>query len=102
MRGKIIEGYKKPIILAGIAGILLVAAFALFGDKGLLDGYRLRKERDSILSYNRSLEEENKNLEEKIELLKTDKRYIGYIARRELNMIGKNEVIYKLEDPINP
>ncbi|MBI5491890.1 MAG: septum formation initiator family protein [Deltaproteobacteria bacterium] len=102
MRGKLTGNHKKHIVLAGVAGILLVAAFAFFGDKGLVDVYRLGKERDSILSYNRSLEDENKDLEEQIELLKTDKRYIGYIARKELNMIGRNEAVYKLEDPVKP
>lgn len=88
--------------MAGVAGILLVAALAVFGNRGLLDVYRLGKDRDSILSYNRSLEDENRDLEEQIELLKTDRRYIGYIARKELNMIGRNEAVYKLEEPVKP
>ena len=90
------EGFKKKYLL--LALIPAIAAFAVFGDKGLRDVYRLKKELNGILSYNRSLDEENRDLEEKIALLKTDRRYIGYIARKELGMIGKNEVVYRIEE----
>lgn len=91
------EGFKKKYLL--LALIPAIAAFAVFGDKGVLDIYRLKKELNGILSYNKSLDEENRALEENIRLLKTDKRYIGYIAKKELGMIRKNEVVYKIEDP---
>ncbi|MBI5468676.1 MAG: septum formation initiator family protein [Deltaproteobacteria bacterium] len=90
------EGFKKKYLL--LALIPAIAAFAVFGDKGLLDVYKLKKELNGILSYNRSLDAENRALEEKISLLKTDRRYIGYIARKELGMIGKNEVVYRIEE----
>ena len=83
--------------MAVFAGVILIGGVAVFGDNGVLDVFRLRKERDGILSYNRSLEDENKKLEESLELLKTDRRYIGSIARKELGMIGKNEVVYRFE-----
>ncbi|MBI5644442.1 MAG: septum formation initiator family protein [Deltaproteobacteria bacterium] len=97
MKKKVFEGFRKKLLFAFIAAALFIGAFAVFGDKGLLDVYRLRRERDGILSYNRSLEQENKNLEQSIELLKSDKRYIGHIARKELGMIGKNEMVYRFE-----
>lgn len=90
------EGFKKKYLL--LALIPAIAAFAVFGGKGLLDVYKLKRELNGILSYNRSLDAENRALEEKISLLKTDRRYIGYIARKELGMIGKNEVVYRIEE----
>lgn len=81
-----------------LACIIAVCAFAIFGDKGILEVYRLRGERDGILSFNKALEDENRTLDESIRLLKADKRYIGYIARKELGMIGKNEVVYRFEE----
>ncbi len=86
---------KRYLILLAITAITV---FAIFGDNGLLDVYRLSSERDRILSYNSSLEKENKALEREIELLKTDKDYIGSLARQELGVIGKNEIIYKVKD----
>ncbi len=93
-------GLQKKYIF--LAVFFLILAFAIFGDKGLLDVYRLKLERDGITSYNKALEEENKDIEKSIELLKTDKRYIGFIARKELGMIGKNEIVYRIADPSGP
>ena len=90
------KGWHKKYILAAV--FLLIAGFAVFGDKGLLDVYRLKSERDGIISFNMELEAENRTLEQSIRLLETDKRYIGFIARKELGMIGRNEVVYKVED----
>lgn len=90
------KGWQKKYIFAGV--FLLIAGFAVFGDKGLLDVYRLKSERDGIISFNMELEAENRTLEQSIRLLETDKRYIGFIARKELGMIGRNEVVYKVGD----
>ncbi|MFQ5736770.1 MAG: septum formation initiator family protein [Thermodesulfobacteriota bacterium] len=90
-------GWRKKYVF--LAVVFLIAGFAVFGDKGLLDVYKLKRERDGIISYNRALEKENATLERDIRLLKTDKRYIGFIARKELGMIGKNEIVYKIGDP---
>lgn len=94
---KRLDSRNKIPLLAAVV-LVAVAAFAVFGDNGLLDVYKMRKERDGILAYNTAIEAENKGLEEQIALLKTDKRYIGRIARKELGMLGKNEMIYRFEE----
>jgi len=81
-----------------IALIFAIALLAVFGDKGLTDAWRLKGDRDRILSTNKALEKENSELEKKITLLQKDKRYIGKIARDELGMIGKNDVIYRFTE----
>jgi len=91
------KGWQKKYVFAVV--FLLIAGFAVFGDKGLLDVYRLKSERDGIISYNMELEAENSTLEQSIRLLETDQRYIGFIARKELGMIGRNEVVYKIGEP---
>ncbi|OGP20204.1 MAG: hypothetical protein A2054_01520 [Deltaproteobacteria bacterium GWA2_55_10] len=88
---------KKHVLL--LAVVLFVGIAAVFGDKGVLELFRLKKERDGILVYNASLDKENAELAEKIKLLENDKRYIGQIARKELGKLGKNEVVYKIETP---
>lgn len=95
------EQKKKPFRIIRkrhvfLACLLVVALFAVFGSKGLIDVYRLGKERDGILSFNKLIELENKKLEKEIQLLKTDKRYIEHVAKKELGMIGKNELLYRL------
>ncbi len=77
--------------------IIAVSVMAVFGDKGLVEAYALKKERDAILSHIRELKEENKFLEEDIDLLKNDTRSVERIARKELGMVGKDEVIYMFD-----
>lgn len=79
-----------------IALLLIIALFAVLGDKGLIDLYRVRGELDGIQTYNKALEKENREIEKEIALLKGDRRYIEHIAKKELGMIRKNEVIYKI------
>jgi len=78
-----------------IALIFAITLFAIFGDKGLTDVWRLKGARNDILKTNSLLEGANRGLEKKIALLKKDKRYIGKIARDELGMIGPNDVVYR-------
>ncbi len=79
-----------------IALLLIIALFAVLGDKGLIDLYRVRGELDGIQTYNKALDKENREIEKEIALLKGDRRYIEHIAKKELGMIRKNEVIYKI------
>ncbi len=78
--------------------VAAVALFAIFGDKGFVDAYRLDAERDGIVAFNHSTSEENRGLEKRIELLKTDKRFIEFIAKKELGMIGRDEVLYRIAE----
>jgi cell division protein FtsB len=70
----------------------------VFGDKGLLNLYHMTKERDGIVAEERLLEKENNAIRIEIEKLKKDRRYIASIARQELGMIGKDEIIYIFEE----
>jgi len=72
--------------------------FTVFGDKGLLTFNTMRGDRDTIASEIGELEETQEALREEIERLKTDRKYIASIAREELGMIGKNEVIYRFNE----
>jgi cell division protein FtsB len=81
------------------AGILAVAVLSVFGDKGLIDAFKLKHELDGIRSFNASLDRENGELKRMIGLLKTDNRYIEHIAKTELGMIGRDEILYKIEKP---
>ena len=72
--------------------ILLLIVFA---ENGLVDLNSLRKERDRLIEKNESLARDNLALYNEIERLKNDNKYIENIARQELGMIGKDEVILK-------
>jgi cell division protein FtsB len=89
---------KKSVVIVALAALALVTTFAVFDDKGLLDILRLEREKANLENEIALLERENKTLEEEVRLLKTDKQYIARIARKELGMVGKKEVIYIMED----
>lgn len=68
----------------------------IFGDNGVADLRLLQTKRDGLIEKNETLARENVQLYHQIERLKNDPDYIKSIARRELGMIGKDEVILKL------
>jgi len=71
--------------------------FTLFGENGLADLYRLKTERDILLKKNDELIRKNLSLYREIERLKNDPEYVENVARNELGVIGKDEVVIKLK-----
>ena len=63
------------------------------GDAGL----QLREERDRIQVSNARLEDENKKLAEQIRRLRTDKEEVERIAREEMMLVGKGEIVYQFD-----
>jgi len=89
--------YKKQLAVF-LFCIAVTFLLTVFGEKGLLTLNTMRGERDLIALEVRQLETDNGALREEIERLKTDRKYIASIARRELGMLGKNEVIYRFKE----
>ena len=91
---------KKHKILIGI-GFAVISSFLLlifFGDNTLLELNRLKKERNLIIMMNEELVRQNDLMYNEIERLKRDPKYIENVARQELGMIGKNEIIFKIDN----
>lgn len=77
--------------------VLTMGFLTIFGERGLMRIYHLSRERDSIKAYNDNLRVENEAMKEEIERLKYDNRYMEAIARKELGMVGANEIVYRFE-----
>ncbi len=91
---------KKHKILIGI-GFVVVFSFLLlifFGDNTLLELNRLKKDRNLLIKMNQELVRQNDLMYNEIERLKHDPKYIENVARQELGMIGKNEIIFKIDN----
>ena len=86
-------------LAAALIVILSTLLLIVFGDNGLTDRKRLKARFSEVVSENTAIAKENARLYRQIERLKNDPAYIESIARRELGMIGRNEVIVK---PLNP
>ena len=88
---------KKWYFIPLLVFVVITALLTIFGNRGLIRVYKLSKERDSLKAYNGKIKTENDALGEEIQRLKTDNKYIEMIARKEMGMIGKNEVVYQFE-----
>ncbi|UCD32622.1 MAG: septum formation initiator family protein [Desulfobacterales bacterium] len=88
---------SRQAILIALSILLLssLLLFIVFGDNGLIDLNRLKTERDDLLQKNESLKQENLSLYREIERLKNDPEYVENVARQELGVVGKDEVILK-------
>ena len=86
---------KKRMYLIPAGFILLFLSFTIFGERGLLRIYHLNQEKDDILARATQLKAENDQLKREIEALKTDRRYIESLARKDFGLVRKNEIIYQ-------
>lgn len=86
---------QKILLTAAVVIIGVMLFLILFGDNGVNDLRRLRRQRDVLVEKNDALARENIGLHNQIERLKNDPGYIEDIARQELGLIGKDELIIK-------
>jgi cell division protein FtsB len=88
---------RKLNILLSIAVLLLLALFffIIVSEHGLADLRFIKKERDRLVEDSIRLSRENLTIGIEIDRLKHDPAYIESIARQELGMIGKDEIILK-------
>lgn len=94
----------KQKILLSVAILVLfnLLLIIIFGDNGLVDLNLLKKEKERLVDKNREFVRENLSLYREIERLKNDPEFIESVARKELGVIGKDEVILKPRSSSNP
>ncbi len=79
-----------PVLL-----ILLLLGVAIFGHRGLLRALQFSRQKASLETQVRDLEKTNAELRREIEALRSDRRTIEGIARRELGMVKEDEIVYQ-------
>jgi cell division protein FtsB len=87
-------------ILISITVFILISllCFIIFNEQGLIDLRLLKKEKNILLEKNEQLDRENLTLSVEIDRLENDPKYIENVARQELGMVGKDELILKPEN----
>jgi cell division protein FtsB len=85
------------MLFVAIISMLLMLLFIVFGENGLTDLYRLKTKRNRIVKQTDELTKKNLSLYREIERLKNDPKYVEDVARKELGVIGKDEVIIKVK-----
>ncbi len=93
----LLKGYNRRILIPILVLVSVMIFFTFFGDKGLLQVYRLRKELKEIERFNMDLQRENESLRAEIDNLRTNKKYIEELARRELGLVRKGETVYQFD-----
>jgi cell division protein FtsB len=86
----------QKCILAGAAIALLhLMLLVVFGDNGVVELFRLRNQKQVIADQNDQLARQNVYLYRTIGRLKNDPVFIESVARNELGMVGKQDVIVR-------
>lgn len=91
------KSYAAYILILSLVAILLLAWVSL-GRDGLIDLYKMQKEKEEYQAIIRDLKEENRLLAAEIRRLKEDKAYFESVARKELGLIKENEIIYRFKE----
>ena len=88
---------KTQSILISIALLLLAALlfFIIVSEHGLADLIILKQEQKKLVEKSEGLTQENISIGIEIDRLKHDPEYIENVARKELGMIGEDEVVFK-------
>ena len=88
--------YTYILILSFIAVLLL--AWLSFGRRGLIDLYKIQKEKERYFAIMEDLKEKNRLLVNEIRRLREDPEYFESVSRKELGLVKDNEIIYRFKN----
>ena len=83
------------VIFSFVAAISLT--WLTFGRHGLIDLYKMQKEKERCLAILKHLKERKRLLADEITRLKEDNKYFESVAREQLGMIKDNEIVYRFK-----
>jgi cell division protein FtsB len=75
--------------------VLLMGCLITFGDRGLIDNYRMKEKLLVLKKTNHEITLENILLKKNILLLRDNLSYIEMTARNELGMVKKGDLVYR-------
>ena len=78
-----------------IVFVFLISMLITFGKRGLIDNYAMKERLMTLKKTNHDITLENMELSRKVLLLKSDVQYIEMVVRNELEMVRKEDLIYR-------
>jgi cell division protein FtsB len=75
--------------------VFLMSMLITFGKRGLIDNYTMKERFMTLKKANYEIALENKELNRKVMLLRNDLEYIEMMARNELGMVRKGDLVYR-------
>ena len=86
---------EKKMYVIPAACLAFILFFTVFGDKGLLRIFELKQDKSKIEGRLTDSRADNEKLKREIVALKSDRRYLESIARKDFGLVRSNEVIYQ-------
>ena len=77
---------------------LLIGVIVIFGDRGLIDNFRMKERLSFLKGANGELARGNEDLKRAIALLRDDLSYIEMVARNELGMVRKDTLVFQFDN----
>lgn len=87
---------RGPVLIVG-GMVLLALLYSVFGEVGIIRALDLRAKEKQLIAENAKLREQNEQLRQEVENLRSNPSYIEEIARRELGLMGKKEIVIPLD-----
>ena len=75
--------------------LLFMAILITFGNRGFVDNYLMSKRLAQLKLQTKEITIENNELKKKILLLRSNFNYMETIARNELGMVKKGDIVYR-------
>ncbi len=88
---------QKIILFVIVSAFLNLLLVIIFGSDGLVDLISLKKETKILKEKNEELARENLTLYREIDRLKNDLDFIESIARKELGVVRKDELVFEFK-----
>jgi len=79
--------------------VLIMGGLIAFGDRGVLDNYRMKEKLMAVKRHNHELTLGNIALKKNITLLRDHLAYIEMVARNELGMVKEGDLVYRIAQP---
>ena len=84
---------RLPWLPLGV--IVIVLAFALFGDRGFLYLFKLKRQQAELQQQLTQVEGVNDGLRREIAALSSDRQHLERLARTQLGMVREDEIVYQ-------
>ena len=91
---------RRPWLPLGI--VVVMFAFALFGNRGILHIFKLKRQQADLEQQLAQVEEVNAGLRKEITSLSSDRRHLERMARSQLGMVREDEIVYQFSSKARP
>jgi cell division protein FtsB len=86
------------VLIGSSLFLLLMMALTVWGDRGLLEMWRMQRELERVVREMEIIEQKNATLAREVQRLRSDLGYIEKIAREELGLVRPGEIVFEFPD----